>query len=97
MRPTQRLSPVFIKTSDQQGAVVMVEPGLNLITHMGWTIIRMLSSCGIRIRYGVLSASFDERTVNAELTDQLVDRLTMGEQIPKEIGRSGLSVLAGSV
>ena len=38
MRPTQRLSPVFIKTSDQQGAAVTVEPGLNLITHVGWSI-----------------------------------------------------------
>ena len=38
MAPTQRLSPVFIKTPDQDGAAVMVEPGLNLITHVSWSI-----------------------------------------------------------
>jgi hypothetical protein len=60
MAPTQRLSPVFIKTSDQHGAAVTVEPGLNLITDIGWTIIRMPSLCGIRNSYGVLSSALGE-------------------------------------
>jgi hypothetical protein len=33
-----KLSPVSIKTPDEDGATVMVEPGLNLITYMGWAV-----------------------------------------------------------
>lgn len=50
---------------------------------------------GVRAR--VQNYEHDERTVNAELTNQLVDGLAVGKQIPKEIGGSGFGVLAGSV
>lgn len=32
------LSSVSIKTPNEDGATVMVEPGLNLITYMGWAV-----------------------------------------------------------
>lgn len=72
-------------------------------------IIRMHSSCGRRISHEALSSTrrgvktrvqnyeHDERTVNAELPNLLVDELAVGKQIPKEIGGAGFGVLAGSV
>jgi hypothetical protein len=32
------LSTILIKATDQHGAALVIEPGLNAVAHMGWSV-----------------------------------------------------------
>ena len=38
LEPGQVLSSISIETPDQHGTALVVEPGLNAVAHMGWSV-----------------------------------------------------------